>query len=517
MLQITKRPRLRPKDVTHRQSLGSNELGSSSSITPARNFMVHLHFGVRCVSVPGSHRTSVDDLLQTAGAIASLDPSTLLLISGETVLYRGNLLGDYISSVGNTGMTISVTLARSDFRSPDLQRLQGPTLPPTRLHEGTPPTPTLSSRPSEPTYSILVLFEELPTMEPIVMASMEVRRLRQLAASWSGVPSDTVYLQFPGTVLDMDRRLSDAPAIRSGAHVHAFFTIARALQSILQLMQGGNPPPPTTPPPAPVFGPVVPPGFARILPPSPQVPTPYPPHANQPSSLRGPGPGTRTPASERLRSTFKCPKFLGETRHWKTWNQGFVRFLAINHLDHVIEDDFLQANLTLDLQDENKLVYYILEESVAGSPTASKYVRRAAMWNGNEAYYMLYGGFALSGPASAAILLVELGSFRFKTDESPSEAVLRLQELFDDLESLPGSAALHLNDTQKINYLLSAVRQNARWRQCTLTFRLNKSEATSRFFRRAWSWSSAMRRYVLMIFCTPPIYLLKYVAWPSTP
>jgi hypothetical protein len=40
-----------------------------------------------------------------------------------------------------------------------------------------------------------------------------------------------------------------------------------------------------------------------------------------------------------------------------------------------------------------------------------------------------------------------------------SEVVLRLQELFDDLESLPGSAALHLNDTQKINYLLSAVRQ----------------------------------------------------------
>jgi hypothetical protein len=33
-----------------------------------------------------------------------------------------------------------------------------------------------------------------------------------------------------------------------------------------------------------------------------------------------------------------------------------------------------------------------------------------------------------------------------------------LQELFDDLESIPGSAAMTLNDTQKINYLLSAIR-----------------------------------------------------------
>jgi hypothetical protein len=140
------------------------------------------------------------------------------------------------------------------------------------------------------------------------------------------------------------------------------------------------------------------------------------------------------------------------------WNQGFVRFLSINHLDHVVDEDFLKVTLTLEQQDDNKLVYYILEDSVSGSPTASKYVRRAALWNGNEAYYLLYSGFALSGPASAAILLAELSNFRFKVDETPSEVVLRLQELFDDLESLPGTAAMVMNDTQKINYLLSAVR-----------------------------------------------------------
>ncbi len=85
-------------------------------------------------------------------------------------------------------------------------------------------------------------------------------------------------------------------------------------------------------------------------------------------------------------------------------------------------------------------------------------MRRAAIWNGHDAYNFLYAGFALSGPAAAAILLAELSSFRFKTDESPSDVVLRLQELFDDLESLPSTAAMTLNDTQKINYLLSAIR-----------------------------------------------------------
>jgi hypothetical protein len=109
-------------------------------------------------------------------------------------------------------------------------------------------------------------------------------------------------------------------------------------------------------------------------------------------------------------------------RHWKVWNQGFVRFLSINKLDHVIEEDFLVGVLTIELQEDNKLVYYILEDALAGSTLDTKYLRRAALWNGHEAYYILYDGFALSGPATAAILLGELSNFLFKTDETPSES-----------------------------------------------------------------------------------------------
>jgi hypothetical protein len=216
-------------------------------------------------------------------------------------------------------------------------------------------------------------------------------------------------------------------------------------------MQGGTPPP-SAPPVPPTFGPTLPPGYQRTFPPS-----GGPRSQHQPPSSQNNG-GTRPTAPDRLRSTFKCPKFLGEVRHWKVWNQGFVRFLSINMLDYVIEEGFAHLVLTVSQQEDNKLVYYILEDAVAGSTTAAKYVRRAALWNGHEAYHLLYTGFALSGPANAAILLAELSNFRFKTDETPSEVMLRLQELFDDLESLPGNAAVAFNSTQKINYLLSAIR-----------------------------------------------------------
>jgi hypothetical protein len=77
VLQITKRPRLRPKDVSHRQSLGNTEQSSSLPVTPARNFMVNLMFGARRVSFYGSVRTSVDEIFTTAGNITEMDPSLL--------------------------------------------------------------------------------------------------------------------------------------------------------------------------------------------------------------------------------------------------------------------------------------------------------------------------------------------------------------------------------------------------------------------------------------------------------
>ncbi len=78
--------------------------------------------------------------------------------------------------------------------------------------------------------------------------------------------------------------------------------------------------------------------------------------------------------------------------------------------------------------------------------------------SGAHSYNFLYDGYAFSGPATATLLLSELSNFRFTVDESVSEFVLRLQEMFEDLEAVPGESSVIFSNTQKINYLLSAIK-----------------------------------------------------------
>jgi hypothetical protein len=115
----------------------------------------------------------------------------------------------------------------------------------------------------------------------------------------------------------------------------------------------------------------------------------------------------------------------------------------------------------------NKLVHYILEDATQGSPLAASYVRQAPVKNGFEAYYSLHDGFVFAGTTTSTILLNELSNFRFKQDETPTELILRLEELFQDLEMLPDDAAMKFNDTQSIGYLLGALRHEPQWETVT--------------------------------------------------
>jgi hypothetical protein len=165
-------------------------------------------------------------------------------------------------------------------------------------------------------------------------------------------------------------------------------------------------------------------------------------------------------SSSKILGNFKLPKFDGNARYWKTWDKTFVRYLSIHQLDFVIEETFL-TNLPLSTRDfsANKMVYYILEDAITPGSLAAKYLRLAAKWNGNEAYSKLYNGYVFSGPQTMSLLLAELVNIRFKADESASGFCLRLREVFEDLEMVPGPSSIHMNDTQKIGYLLSGIRQ----------------------------------------------------------
>jgi hypothetical protein len=50
--------------------------------------------------------------------------------------------------------------------------------------------------------------------------------------------------------------------------------------------------------------------------------------------------GMNNRSYDKLKQTFKCPKFTGIPKDWKTWNKGFQRYLSIWELDHVLDPDF---------------------------------------------------------------------------------------------------------------------------------------------------------------------------------
>ncbi len=137
--------------------------------------------------------------------------------------------------------------------------------------------------------------------------------------------------------------------------------------------------------------------------------------------------------------------------------------MSIWDLDYVLQPDFFEeVPFPQSKIRGNKLVYYILEDATQGSPLASSYIRQAPIKNGFEAYYTLHDGFVFAGTTTSTILLNELANFRFKQNETPTELILRLEEIFQDLEMLPNNAAMKFNDTQCIGYLLGALRHETR-------------------------------------------------------
>ena len=189
----------------------------------------------------------------------------------------------------------------------------------------------------------------------------------------------------------------------------------------------------------------------------PLVAPPPPPlysHSDRESSLSG--------LSPKLLASFKLPKFDGVARNWKGWEKAFSRFLGIHQLDHVLEENFLESLWTAPgAKAANKMVFFLVEDAVATGTLASRLVRQATKWNGHEAFVMLRNGYVFNGPQTATILLAELSRLRLKRDEDASTFCFRLVELVEDLELIPGDAAVFLTDTQKLGYLLSAIRHES--------------------------------------------------------
>jgi hypothetical protein len=137
---------------------------------------------------------------------------------------------------------------------------------------------------------------------------------------------------------------------------------------------------------------------------------------------------------DKIRQSFKCPRFSGQAKEWKMWDKGFLRYLSIWELDYVLNPSFFDVlPLSSAQRRDNKLVYFVIKEAVQASPLALSYIRQVPVHNGFEAYYTLHDGYVFAGTTTATLMLNELSNFRFLSNETPTELCLRLEELFQEL------------------------------------------------------------------------------------
>jgi hypothetical protein len=123
----------------------------------------------------------------------------------------------------------------------------------------------------------------------------------------------------------------------------------------------------------------------------------------QSTSMRDDSVGSRS--YDKIRQSFKCPRFSGQCKEWKQWNKGFLRYLSIWELEYVLDPEFFdELPLTPVKKRDNKMVYYIIEDLVQHSPLAASYARQAPVNNRFEAYYTLHDGFVFAGTTTATLL-----------------------------------------------------------------------------------------------------------------
>ena len=152
----------------------------------------------------------------------------------------------------------------------------------------------------------------------------------------------------------------------------------------------------------------------------------------------------------------KLDTFSDNPTDWLDFKDAIFRVAGVNDLEHVLAPGYYQ-DPRFNTRD-NKLMYFLLQRAVTGTVDAILHFRKAPAMDGHAAYFELYNAYTLAAPAQSAILLQKLTLFRMKTGERLNAFCSRLVKLFDDLDRLPGEYRMTHNPTQRLGYLLTAIR-----------------------------------------------------------
>ena len=155
----------------------------------------------------------------------------------------------------------------------------------------------------------------------------------------------------------------------------------------------------------------------------------------------------------------KLDTFSDKPTDWLEFKDAIFRVAGVNDLEHVLAPGYYQ-DPRFNARD-NKLMYFLLQRAVTGTVDAIMHFRKAPAMDGHAAYFELYNAYTLAAPAQAAILLQKLTLFRMASGERLSAFCSRLVKLFDDLDRLPGEYRMTHNPTQRLGYLLTAIRNEA--------------------------------------------------------
>ena len=161
-------------------------------------------------------------------------------------------------------------------------------------------------------------------------------------------------------------------------------------------------------------------------------------------------------SSNIVKDLSKLEPFDGTQESFKKFETNLKRVAAVNDLEHTLDPDYWGSSL-FNVRD-NKIMYFLLEKAVKDNVLAYSHFKKAPEQDGNRAYFALREAYVFSGQAHGAILLMQLTNFRLGQGELVSAFCLRLRELFEDLEGLEGEHAFIFNDTQRLGYLLTAIR-----------------------------------------------------------
>ena len=246
---------------------------------------------------------------------------------------------------------------------------------------------------------------------------------------------------------------------------------------------GTGPPPPPPPPgsssisvPPPSYG-----GAGGHFPSGGGPPPPPPPYGvNVTPDMRAPpSVWQRSTAGKLVSELSRLEAFSGDDADWLAFKEDVFRVAGVNDLEQVLDPDYYQS-VEFDARD-NKLMYFLLQKAVSGSLTAHAHFKKARLLDGNGAYFELLNAYTMAAPAKAMLLLQELNLFRMEPGERLSVFGARLLKLFEDISLLEGDHAIHFKDTQKLNYLLSAIRHEPDLKETYVFIEQSQSRGTITF------------------------------------